>query len=317
MTPPKRRAVCENKNCQAQGKVVELAIGANLECPSCRRTMAPPSTALPRTTTFPMGWVVAVVSLVLILVGAGALLNGLRSRDAKAAVSDAAVSDAAVASGPEIQPVAMPSGSAESEEARPEDQAGNRSAPTEPEPPSEQVADTKSLARRTGPDTQQPTVATRRPRPEPTGPKPSPRREGVPSVDLSEGHRQIEEGKSESARRSFRRAIERNPVDAFAWANLGAAEMVLGNRDEALRAYEEALRLDASNWLAHYNLGLYWSRAGRIESALDHLEQSLEALADPSHRSERQAVRDDLLEHPDFGRLRHETRFQRLVDGLR
>ena len=311
-TPPTRKAVCEYKNCQTMGKVVEVATGTTLDCPSCRRPMAPPSTALPRTTTFPMGWAVGATSLVLILVGAVVLFNGLQSRGAKGAVSDTAV-----ASGPEIQPVAIPFGPAETEEAQPEEPAGEPLAPTEPEPPSEQVAEMKPAARRTEPDTQHPTVATTRPRREPTRPATRPRRDEDPSLDLSQGHRQIEEGKSESARRSFRRAIERNPVDAFAWANLGAAEMVLGNRDEALRSYEEALRLDASNWLAHYNLGLYWSRAGRIEPALDHLEQSIEALADPSHRSERQAVRGDLLEHPDFGRLRHETRFQRLVDGLR
>ena len=309
-TPPKRRAVCEYKNCQALGKVVELAIGASLDCPSCRRPMAPPSTVLPRTATFPTGWIVGISSLVLILVGAVVLFNGLRSR----VQSFDTTTDV---SGGEIQPVAMPSGPAETARLQIDEPTANQLSPSEQESQGEQVAGTKPAPRSSGSDTPPPTVAVTHARREPAGSVARPGRESDPSVDLSEGPRQIEDGKSVSARRSFRRAIERNPVDAFAWANLGAAEMVLGNRTEALRAYEEALRLDASNWLAHYNLGLYWSRAGRIDAALDHLEQSIEALSDPSHRSERQAVRADLLEHPDFGRLRHETRFQRLVDGLR
>jgi len=62
------------------------------------------------------------------------------------------------------------------------------------------------------------------------------------------------------------------------WANLGAAAILAGRPSEAMAAYDKALQLDPDNWLAHYNLGCYYARAGKRDDALSHVAAALRSV---------------------------------------
>jgi len=152
------------------------------------------------------------------------------------------------------------------------------------------------------------------PPPEPPPPKPPPPDPVTKGGRLVvRGQKLMAQGERQNGRDVFAQATELEPENAFAWANLGAAEMVLGKNGAGLAAYKRALVLDPDLWLARYNLGLHFARSGRPLEALDQLEQSISTL-----RREQSAqltqVLADLRHNPAFGGLRNETRFQRLVD---
>ncbi|HZI77817.1 MAG TPA: tetratricopeptide repeat protein, partial [Gemmatimonadales bacterium] len=119
------------------------------------------------------------------------------------------------------------------------------------------------------------------------------------------------QGRYKEARQEFRRAVEIDPENAMAWANLGMASAASGSEQEAVESYSKALRLDPGNWLAHYNLGLLQARRGNPEEALRHLEQAFAAQPDPAS-PERLAMIADLRSSAPAG-LRKEPRFAALV----
>jgi tetratricopeptide (TPR) repeat protein len=49
----------------------------------------------------------------------------------------------------------------------------------------------------------------------------------------------------------------------------------MGNHNDAIGHYEQALRLDPDQAVTHYNLGLALARAGKIKEAIAHYEQAL------------------------------------------
>jgi len=132
---------------------------------------------------------------------------------------------------------------------------------------------------------------------------------------LSQGSTLMARGEYQAGRDAFADATRLDCANAFAWANLGGAEMILGQRTAARRAYDEALRLDPDNWLAHYNLGSYYVRTEHHEEALDHLRRSLETLRRQGHLERAEAVVADLENNDLFTELRHDRRFQDLLEG--
>lgn len=118
------------------------------------------------------------------------------------------------------------------------------------------------------------------------------------------------------AREHFKRATEIDPGSGMAWANLGAAEMVLGREARARDSYRHAIEVDPGNWLAHFNLGLAAARSGDPDGALQHLEKALAALP-PQAGRERQALLDDLGANPAFAELRKDRRFGAMVANVR
>lgn len=99
------------------------------------------------------------------------------------------------------------------------------------------------------------------------------------SENLRAGHALATRRDFAGAHAEFQRAAMIEPHNAFAWANLGAAAAMLDRQDEARRAYEQALKLDNDNWLAHYNLACLLSRARERQKALDHLALAVHQLA--------------------------------------
>jgi len=89
--------------------------------------------------------------------------------------------------------------------------------------------------------------------------------------DLPWGHQMLGtvhhvKGETEAAIASYRRALALGP-DALAWANLGALLYGQGQLNEAVEAFEEAVRLEPRVPAHHRNLGDTYQRMGQTESA--------------------------------------------------
>lgn len=63
---------------------------------------------------------------------------------------------------------------------------------------------------------------------------------------------------------------------AEALVDQGIAQMQQGETEEAEKTLARALRLDADQTLAHYNLGLIDQRANRVDDAAAHYEDALD-----------------------------------------
>lgn len=132
---------------------------------------------------------------------------------------------------------------------------------------------------------------------------------------ISYGQALLAGGRNTAARDAFAQATDLDSQNAFAWANLGAAEMLLGRVEHARRAYDRALRTDGENWLAHYNLGVYFVRTGAEREAFSHLELGLATLRREGAQRELAAVRDDLQTNSVFYEIRHDPRFRNLLES--
>jgi len=130
---------------------------------------------------------------------------------------------------------------------------------------------------------------------------------------VSEGQGLMARGRHRDARDAFARATELDEENAFAWANLGAAEMILGEPSAARRAYDVALRADRDNWLALYNLGVYFVRTGDTRQAFQRLDDSLRVLEEQGSQKELRAVLNDLETSSTFSEVRNDPRFRNLL----
>lgn len=72
----------------------------------------------------------------------------------------------------------------------------------------------------------------------------------------------------------LRRAVALDASNASAWADLGLALVMTGDRTEGRRALDRALREDPENATAWYNRGLLNLRAGDFEQAESDLQQA-------------------------------------------
>jgi Flp pilus assembly protein TadD len=75
------------------------------------------------------------------------------------------------------------------------------------------------------------------------------------------GHTLLMEGKESLARRIFAGLVAIDPADAYARLGLGASLHRLGRFEEAVREFEEALRVDPYSWRA-----AAWSAEVRLQN---------------------------------------------------
>jgi tetratricopeptide (TPR) repeat protein len=76
----------------------------------------------------------------------------------------------------------------------------------------------------------------------------------------------------EEAAQEFQLELENNPDNAQALAFLGDTDMRLSHPEAAAPLLEKAIRLDAKIELAHLDLGILFSDAGRKDEALRELK---------------------------------------------
>jgi protein O-mannosyl-transferase len=70
------------------------------------------------------------------------------------------------------------------------------------------------------------------------------------------------------------RAIEINPNDRFAQANLGVAFLRKNLYDDAIVHFEKALQIDPCDAMSHLNIGVVLFRKNKIDEAVSHFEKA-------------------------------------------
>ena len=83
------------------------------------------------------------------------------------------------------------------------------------------------------------------------------------------------EGRTDDAIKHYQEALRIKPDYAEAHNNLGIALDRKGRIDDAIKHYQEALRIKPDNAEAHNNLGIDLDRKGRIDNAIKHYQEAL------------------------------------------
>jgi Flp pilus assembly protein TadD len=99
---------------------------------------------------------------------------------------------------------------------------------------------------------------------------------GEPPDYYREGHRLASEEKYHEALTSFRLALRRHPDDPEIMQQMAVIYTRIGMLDEAVKYYEEAIKIGGRSPAAHYGLAFLFLRGGEPERARAHLEAFLE-----------------------------------------
>lgn len=83
--------------------------------------------------------------------------------------------------------------------------------------------------------------------------------------------------KYDDAVKAYDEAIKLDPNLAIAWSNKGNALNNLGKHEDAIEAYNEAIRIDPSLEIAKSNLAIAWSNKGNILSGQEKFDDAIEA----------------------------------------
>ena len=99
---------------------------------------------------------------------------------------------------------------------------------------------------------------------------------------------------------AFHQAVERDPQNVAAFLELGWCYKRLGRIDLAIQALEDGLEVDRDQAILHYNLACYWSLAKNVGLTLVHLAQAFEL--DESYRDlvSGETDFDGVRNHPEF-----------------
>jgi tetratricopeptide (TPR) repeat protein len=103
------------------------------------------------------------------------------------------------------------------------------------------------------------------------------------------------------------RAAELDHDNVHVWLALGWCHKRTGRLDKAIEALEEALQVNDQQAIVHYNLACYWSLVRNVKFAVRYLEQAFEL--DPGYR-------DLVAQESDFDPIREHPRFQELMSVI-
>ena len=73
--------------------------------------------------------------------------------------------------------------------------------------------------------------------------------------------------------------VEDDPLDFKSYVDLGRAYLALGQHEEEVRAYKEALRLNPKYAQAHYNLSMAYDYMKEGAKAIYHMQKALDLYA--------------------------------------
>lgn len=102
-------------------------------------------------------------------------------------------------------------------------------------------------------------------------------------------------------------AAEVDHDNIHVWLALGWCHKRIGRLDKAIESLEEALQVDDQQAIIHYNLACYWSLAKNVKWAVEYLERAFEL--DPTYR-------DRVPQEHDFDPIRSHPRFQELLSVI-
>ncbi len=91
-----------------------------------------------------------------------------------------------------------------------------------------------------------------------------------------EGAKYIEQGKMEEALEAFQKAVRLDSNDAVARLNLAYTYDRQGLTAEAIAEYQKAIGLSPSNLLAYNNLGVLYDKMGQYDEAIGEFQRALE-----------------------------------------
>ena len=111
----------------------------------------------------------------------------------------------------------------------------------------------------------------------------------------------------EDAITALERSAELDPSNIHIWLALGWCYKRTGRLDMAIQSLEEALSIDANQAIVYYNLACYWSLAHNAKHALDYLGRAFEM--DPAYRRL-------VAQERDFDPIRAEPRFLELTSAV-
>jgi tetratricopeptide (TPR) repeat protein len=80
----------------------------------------------------------------------------------------------------------------------------------------------------------------------------------------------------------FKRVLEINPGNAFAWDTLGGLYKASGRYDEAIAAYRKAISIDSSKSIYFHHLGLVYAAERKLEDAVLAFQRVIEIEPDYS-----------------------------------
>jgi tetratricopeptide (TPR) repeat protein len=89
--------------------------------------------------------------------------------------------------------------------------------------------------------------------------------------------------KREEALAAFQQAVRLDPKNAEAHANLGKTQLTLGHWNESIPELREALRLDPGNTQAKRLLSQAYRRAGDAQNAAKYADASAETTPEPAN----------------------------------
>ncbi len=92
-----------------------------------------------------------------------------------------------------------------------------------------------------------------------------------------------DQGEHEDALHAFQEAVRLDPQFADAWNNLGETLRDRGEMDEAIRCYQQALAAQADHGRANYNMGEFLCLADQLLDAIPYFERS--TFADAPYRA--------------------------------
>ena len=102
----------------------------------------------------------------------------------------------------------------------------------------------------------------------------------------------------------LQQAAEFDPENIHIWLALGWCQKRNGRLDLAIQSLEEALAADGSQAIIYYNLACYWSLAGNAKLCVAYLSRALDL--DPNYR-------DLISDESDFDPIRDHPHFQALT----
>jgi len=106
---------------------------------------------------------------------------------------------------------------------------------------------------------------------------------------------------------SLERSAELDPENVHTWLALGWCYKRTGRLDLAIQSLEEALSVEQEHAVIYYNLACYWSLANNAKLAIAYLARALDLK--PSYR-------DLVAGEPDFDPIRDDPGFRELTSVI-
>jgi tetratricopeptide (TPR) repeat protein len=115
-------------------------------------------------------------------------------------------------------------------------------------------------------------------------------------------------GRDEEAIISYDKSLQLAPSHNKAWSDRGSALVKLGRYEEAIASYDKALQLNPDDDLAFYNKACCYALQNSLENSISNLSHAI-ALNPGKNR-------DMAKTDSDFDSIRHDKRFQALINGI-